>query len=404
MRILNITAQKPDGTGSGVYLSEMVRCECELGHQTAVICGVAADDAIDTLSAGTQLFDVRFDTSELPFHVCGMSNVMPYPATRYCDLTPQMLQEFESAFHHRIQEAIDQFKPDVIICHHLYLVCAIARECAPDIPMAAVCHSTDLRQMAQHRLERERITKGIRGLDAILALHKAQAEKIVATFGVPRELIHVIGTGINDKVFSSRVTEGVERLAGKICFAGKVWGAKGVPSLLRAVDNIRPDQLPDDTSYLSLDLAGGRSDDGLEYAAITRLARDIRWPAHLLGKIPQTDLARRYSQSEIFCLPSFYEGLPLVLVEALACGCKLVATDLPGVRQWIEDNVPDPPIIWVKPPRMRGVDIPEPAELPDFERRLTKALLEALEMPERSCDVSRVSWLGLTRKALGYLA
>ena len=36
-------------------------------------------------------------------------------------------------------------------------------------------------------------------------------------------------------------------------------------------------------------------------------------------------------RSTVCVLPSFYEGLPLVLVEALACGCRLVATDLPGV-------------------------------------------------------------------------
>ena len=35
----------------------------------------------------TAVFDVRFHTEALPFHVCGMSDVMPYPATRYRDLT-----------------------------------------------------------------------------------------------------------------------------------------------------------------------------------------------------------------------------------------------------------------------------------------------------------------------------
>lgn len=32
MRVLNIIAQKPDSTGSGVYLAEMVRCRISLGH------------------------------------------------------------------------------------------------------------------------------------------------------------------------------------------------------------------------------------------------------------------------------------------------------------------------------------------------------------------------------------
>lgn len=40
MRILNISAQKPDSTGSGVYLAEMVRCELSAGHAAAVVAGV----------------------------------------------------------------------------------------------------------------------------------------------------------------------------------------------------------------------------------------------------------------------------------------------------------------------------------------------------------------------------
>ena len=40
MRILNVTAQKPHSTGSGVYLTETVRQFAALGHQTAVVAGV----------------------------------------------------------------------------------------------------------------------------------------------------------------------------------------------------------------------------------------------------------------------------------------------------------------------------------------------------------------------------
>lgn len=84
MRILNVSAQKPDSTGSGVYLAETVRCQVAAGHDVAVVAGVAADDAPE-LSEGVLFRPVRFDTEALPFHVAGMSDQMPYPATRYCD-------------------------------------------------------------------------------------------------------------------------------------------------------------------------------------------------------------------------------------------------------------------------------------------------------------------------------
>ena len=102
LRILNISAQKPDGTGSGTFLAQTVAAQVAAGHLTAVVCGIDDDDATDALPAQALVFPVRFNTSELPFHVCSMSDEMPYAATRYRDLTPQMVGQFESAFAARL--------------------------------------------------------------------------------------------------------------------------------------------------------------------------------------------------------------------------------------------------------------------------------------------------------------
>ena len=47
MRILSITAQKPNSTGSGVYLTELVKEYEMLGHEQAVVAGVYRDDLIE---------------------------------------------------------------------------------------------------------------------------------------------------------------------------------------------------------------------------------------------------------------------------------------------------------------------------------------------------------------------
>lgn len=87
MRILNISAQKPDSTGSGVYLAEMVRCEFSTGHAAAVVAGVDASDE-PTLPEGAEPYFVRFNTEALPFNVCGMSDVMPYFGAKSIGPTP----------------------------------------------------------------------------------------------------------------------------------------------------------------------------------------------------------------------------------------------------------------------------------------------------------------------------
>lgn len=50
------------------------------------------------------------------------------------------------------------------------------------------------------------------------------------------------------------------------------------------------------------------------------------------------DMAEVYAAAHVVCLPSYREGLPTVLLEAAACGCALVTTDVPGCREVVCDG------------------------------------------------------------------
>jgi glycosyltransferase involved in cell wall biosynthesis len=50
------------------------------------------------------------------------------------------------------------------------------------------------------------------------------------------------------------------------------------------------------------------------------------------------DMTAVYAAAHIVCLPSYREGLPTALLEAAACGCALVATDVPGCREVVRDG------------------------------------------------------------------
>ena len=119
MRILSITAQKPDSTGSGVFLTELVKGFQSLGCHQAVICGIAAGENV-SFPEGIALFPVQYQTKELPFPVCGMSDEMPYESTRYRDLDEVMTNQLFAAFREKITEAVEKFRPDVMLCHHMY--------------------------------------------------------------------------------------------------------------------------------------------------------------------------------------------------------------------------------------------------------------------------------------------
>ena len=386
MNILVVSAQKPDSTGSGVYLAETVRAFRAMGHDVAVVAGIdVADDP--ALPEGTRFFPVRFRTDELPFAVCGMSDEMPYDATRYRDMTPAMVGQFCAAFSAMLRKVLHAFAPDLVICHHLYLVTAVVAEAGLPCPVTAVCHSTDLRQMRSHALERERITRAVRRLDGIFALHEAQKREIVELYGVPESRVRVVGTGYNAAVFrevaGARSTQGVE-----VAYAGKIWRKKGVESLIRCLD-----LLPYAPDGFRLRLAGGYS-SASELAHMEQLAQRSRYEVEFLGKLSQEDLAAVYNRAQVFVLPSFFEGLPLVVIEALACGCVVVVTDLPGIRGWLSAAVPAAPIVYVEPPRMQSVDEPVSEDLPAFECRLAHALEQAVCLdctPERAVRLALVS-------------
>ena len=401
MRILHVTAQKPDSTGSGVYLAQTVAACARLGCNQAVVCGVDISDTVE-LPHDTAVFDVHFNTPQLPFDVCGMSDEMPYPSTRYRDLTPEMLAAFECAFKSRIADAIQSFEPDVIVCNHLYLVTALVRELTEELevscPVVAICHNTCLRQLSQHGLARERIIGAVRRLDLVLALHDEQRERIVAMFDVEPARVAVIGTGYDASVFNClpRVGESVCKKPHSVIYAGKITRKKGIDSLFEAMTVVSGDI---DDAHLRL--CGGVGPD-YQGGVLEQHIKEGGRSSSYAGRLSPADLSREYRAADVFVLPSFSEGLPLVVIEALACGCKVVVTDLPGLRPWIEGNIPDAPVIYVTPPRMASVDEPYEQDLPAFKVSLARAIEEAFAAPAGDVDVAGLSWDALGERLVGH--
>ncbi len=394
MKILSMTAQKPNSTGSGVYLTEFVKAFAEMGHEQAVVAGIYEDENPE-FPEGVEFCPVHFDTEHLPFPITGMSDEMPYRSTRYCDMTPEMVEQFKRAFLAVIEPLVERFDPDVILCHHLYLLTSIVRERYPDRKIYGFCHNTELRQLQKHGLERDFIVEQVRTLDEIFVPQGAQRDGVLRLYDMDPAKIHVLGMGYNNKVFrrtGEKIDDGVTR----IVFAGKIAEKKGVMSLIRSLH-----YLPCRKDELEIYLAGGAGNEE-EYAEICRLAEEAPYDIQFLGKLDQARLAEIYNRCDIFVLPSFFEGLPLTVIEALACGDRVVMTELPGIPEWLSEYVVGGDIRYVPLPEMRNTDEPVPETLPAFEQRLAETLLSSIRMTERKfADVSRISWENMAHVVLG---
>lgn len=120
-----------------------------------------------------------------------------------------------------------------------------------------------------------------------------------------------------------------------LIFVGRLVEKKGVMYLVRAM-SILVATTPD----LHLTIVG----DGPDRQKLTHLIRDLHLTDNIefLGSIPNAELPDRLRSAKIAVMPSVIaksgdqEGLGLVAVEAMGCGCAVVASDLPAVRDTVE--------------------------------------------------------------------
>ena len=426
MNILSITAQKPHSTGSGTYLTELVRSWDRAGHRQAVVCGIYPEDSIDfpdgvscypvfftdtaasknPATAGTQFCSCKTGISgfkALPFPITGMSDIMPYTSTRYRDLTPSMVSQFEEAFIDAVSRAVSDLDPDLIVCHHLFLLTSMVRKHFPDRRIYGISHGTDLRQMINCDNLRELVRPEISKLDQALALHADQEQKIREIFGMDSSKVRVIGSGYNSGLFYTEVREPDASLSHdaapvRICYAGKISRPKGVPELLRVIDMLNSDT---EVPAFEVTLAGGCQDEEVK-SRLDKLPDNVTW----IGQIPQAELASVFRSCDVFVLPSYFEGLPLVLIEAMASGMIPVSTDLPGVKDWINVNVPDHNIVFIPAAEMATIDQPTEAGREQFVKDLHSTLRDIIikkssgQLSGMIPDTSSITWDAVAARVL----
>lgn len=396
LKILHLLSQRPDSTGSGIYVQAMIREATAWGYDNFLVAGVGSggSDTIDWIEQDKSMF-VNFHKADVSYHIPGMSDVMPYESTRFRDLSEKDLREYEKAFSEILQTAVHRFKPNIIHSHHLWLVSSLARQLFPNIPMVTTCHGSDLRQFQNCPHLQERVLSGCRKIEIVMALSQPQKEQIIRLYNLDPEKITIAGAGYNDSLFYLATKPNPDPV--QLVYAGKLSNAKGVPWFLRAMQSI---------NYPPWQLHLLGSGSGEEKAYCLMLAKELGERVRVHGALPQKSLAEIMRQSHILILPSFYEGLPLVILEALASGCRIVATDLPGTKE-ILGNCDTDFITLVRTPRLRHIDQPYRQDESAFEQNLKKAIQHQIEAASKCAqiDLSPIqdkldayTWTGIFKK------
>lgn len=137
--------------------------------------------------------------------------------------------------------------------------------------------------------------------------------------------LHIVHCGVDPARYDAAPTH-----AGKhLLFVGRLAAVKGVPVLLEALTELRKTH-PD----LRLTLIGDGPDrTKLEHQAKALGLTDL---VSFVGYKSQSEVAEALAATDIFVLPSFAEGVPVVLMEALAAQVPVVTTQIAGVPELVE--------------------------------------------------------------------
>jgi len=153
----------------------------------------------------------------------------------------------------------------------------------------------------------------------IICLTEAQKELIAAKYMLPMEAIVVIPNGVAEKYFVEGKTH--ENAVPRLLFVGRLAAQKNLPLLINTVRQMR--------TKVFVDIVGeGEERENVEALIQNYNLQNVKMHGKKMGE----ELIEIYRAADVFVLPSLKEGVSLSMLEALAVGLPVVASDSPEIR------------------------------------------------------------------------
>jgi glycosyltransferase involved in cell wall biosynthesis len=226
---------------------------------------------------------------------------------------------------------------DVIDVYHCtdYLTPRLRRT-----PVVATLHDTipfARPEWANQHLRRVKnwfIRTGAADADLVIAISRAAVAELIEHFRIPEDRIRVVPLGVDAQWFDPADAKGSESVRAKgvrpgcFLFVGTLQPRKNLDTLIAAYD-----RLPAVTRADHQLIIAGRYGWGAD--ALKRLLEqrrgvgDVVW----LDYVPQKELRALYRMSCAFVFPTLAEGFGLPVLEAMASGTRVIASDLPVLRE-----------------------------------------------------------------------
>jgi glycosyltransferase involved in cell wall biosynthesis len=228
---------------------------------------------------------------------------------------------------------LSEFSPDLLFALWAYpdgwAACELARKAG--LPVVVKVHGSDILTLQQYPSRLQPTVEALQRADGIVAVSQDLANRVIG-FGVNPLRVRVVYDGINEGLFhrgsqrAARERLGLDLFEPVVLYVGRLVPIKGLEILLEACAEL----VRQGHRFVSYLIGEGPLQSRLERMVKCRhLGKYVRF----LGPKPHDQLPDWYRAATVCVLPSYSEGVPIMLLEAAACGIPFVASQVGGIPE-----------------------------------------------------------------------
>lgn len=232
-----------------------------------------------------------------------------------------------------VERCLSDFKPDALLTSWAHpdgwAALQIGRRYG--IPVTLKVVGSDLLVLSKRPRRLPWIRQTLAGVDHVVAVSRHLADRAIA-LGANPERTSVVFEGVNERLFCpgskqlARQTLSIPDTQQTLLFVGNMLMSKGAGVLVEAMAKLRAKG-----SNARCYMIGAGRDRERVMSDIARL--NLSGAVTLVNACPYEKLPNWYGAADLIVLPSFSEGIPNVLREALMCGRPYVATAVGGIPE-----------------------------------------------------------------------
>lgn len=227
------------------------------------------------------------------------------------------------------KKLIQQFRPDVVHAHmvHANIFARLNRIGCPVPKLICTAHSSN--EGGKARMLAYRLTSHLSDINTNVS--QEATASLIAKGAFSKDNLITVYNGIDLSKFEKNFfNQNIEQDIVNLIAVGRFTDAKDYPNLIHAFAKLKKNV----TTQVKLTIVG----DGELRLQIETLINELKLSGDvtLLGR--RSDIPKLLSQADIFVLASKFEGFGLVIAEAMACECYVVATNSGGVAEVMGDT------------------------------------------------------------------